>query len=63
MTHPLNILLRSLKQPRHAIDYTSQMRKLSKFQLDNTHKIHGFFIHCNDYNCTIKLKIPDYILI
>jgi len=43
MTLPRNMLLRALKQPGHATDYIFRMRKLSKFLLEDTHKIRDFF--------------------
>jgi hypothetical protein len=43
MTLPRNILLRALKQPRHATDYIFRTRKLSKFLLEDAYEIRDFF--------------------
>ena len=60
MTLPLNMLSRALKQPRHAMDYTSRTRKLSKFLLDDTHKIRDFFKEAGNIRAEIEARWKIY---
>ncbi len=60
MTLPLNMLLRTLKQPRHAIDYIFRTRKLSKFLLDDAHEIQGFFKEAGNIRTEIETSWKIY---
>lgn len=56
MTLPRNILLRALKQPRHATDYIFRTRKLSKFLLEDAHEIRDFFKEAGNVRDEIETR-------